>query len=193
MSTDHLIARFYDHPRLNVAESRSAGHKVYDTVLMVELRNRGERGESFSELVKGGDVDKTEYYRAAFPGPWSRYKGGNTDGLPTSGHLLSVLGLELGEIQMLEGLDIRTVETLSTLNDGAVMKIRGGLNMKAQAIKWLATQDAIKSGNVIDMLDEMKARIAQLETENASLAEKRKPGRPKKEDVDGHVDATATM
>lgn len=192
MSTDHLIARFYDHPRLNVEESRSAGHKVYDTVLMVELRNRGERGESYSEIVRGGDVNNLEYYKTAFPGAWARYNG-NGDGTPTAGTLLSALGLEVGEIQMLDGMDIRTVEALANLNDATVMKIRGGLNMKAKAIKWLAAQETLRSGNVVDMLDEMKARIAQLESENQALAEKRKPGRPKKEEVDGHVDAQAAM
>ncbi len=192
MSTDHLVARFYDHPRLNVEESRKAGVKVYDTVLMVELRNRGERGESYSETVRGGDVNDEEYYKAAFPGAWARYKGGGDGGM-VSGHLLNVLGLEVGEVQMLEGLDIRSVEQLANMNDTTVSKIRGGFTLKTKAQKWLQTQDAVRSGNVVDMLDEMRQRIAQLESENAALAEKRKPGRPKKEDVDGNADAQAVM
>jgi hypothetical protein len=190
MSTEHLVARFYDHPRLDVEESRKSGTKVYETVTMVELRNRGERGESYSEIVKGGDTDRTEYYKAAFPNSWAKYKG---EGSVVSGHLLNVLSLDVGEIAMLEGMDIKTVEELATINDATILKVRGGIQLKQKADKWLRTQDAIKQGNVIDMLEEMKARIAELETENSQLSEKRKPGRPKKDTVDGNTDAQAVM
>ena len=191
MSTDHLVARFYDHPRLNVEESRRAGSKVYDTVLMVELRNRGERGESYSELVKGGDTDKTEYYKAAFPGAWAKYCGGGDGGM-VRGHLLNVLELEVGEIAMLEGMDIRSVEDLAAMNDATMAKVRGGFTLKAKAEKWLKTQEVVRSGNVVDMLEKLNERIAQLESENARLTEKRGPGRPRKE-VDGNADAQTAM
>lgn len=191
MSTEHLVARFYDHPMLNVEESRKAGIAVYDTVLMVELRNRGERGESFSTLVKGADVDKVEYYKAAFPSAWAKYKGGG-DGGVISGTAIQLLGLEVGEIQMLEGLEVRSIEDLANLNDTTTQKIRGGLSMKAKAATWLENRKALQSGNVMQELAKMQARIAELEEENSALAEKRRPGRPRKEQ-DGNTDAQAVM
>lgn len=193
MSTDHLVARFYDHPQLNVAESKASGHKVYDTVLMVELRNRGERGESISELVKGRDTDNTEYYKAAFPGAWAKYKGGGDHGF-VSGTLLTALNIEIGEIHMLEGMEVRTVEQLASLNDSAVSKIRGGLTLKSKAMKFLEAQKYARDGNIVDMIQKLQAQVEQLESDNERLEanQKRSPGRPRKE-VDGHSDAQAAM
>lgn len=194
MSTDHLVARFYDHPRLNVEESKKAGHKVYDTVLMVELRNRGERGESVSKTVKGGDTDETEYYKAAFPGAWAKYKGGGDSGF-VSGTLLKALDIEVGEIQMLEAMDIRTVEQLVQVADSAASKIRGGLTLKSKAMKYLEAQKYAKDGNIVDMLTKLQAKVEALEKEKQELEanQKKRPGRPKKEVDDGDVDAQAAM
>lgn len=182
---DHLVARFYDHPQLNVEESKKAGHKVYDTVTMVELRNRGERGESVSRLVKGPDKDETEYYKAAFPGAWAKYKGGGDGGF-VSGTMLKALELEVGEIQMLEGMDIRTVEQLAEISDSAAQKIRGGLTMKSKAMKYIEVQKHTKDGNIVSMLENLQQKVAQLEEENEKLAQnqKRKPG-PKPKVNDG--------
>lgn len=191
MSTDHLVARFYDHPQLNIDESKKLGHKVYDTVTMVELRNRGERGESVSKLVKGRDVDETEYYKAAFPGAWAKYKGGGDGGF-VSGTLLKALDIEVGEIQMLEGMDIRTVEQLAGIADSAASKIRGGLTLKSKAMKFLEIQKHAKNGDIIDMMKSLEAKVEALEQENQKLQEnqKKRPGRPKKEDVSADAQAT---
>lgn len=191
MSTDHLVARFYDHPRLNIEESKTAGHKVYDTVTMVELRNKGERGESVSRLVKDADKDETEYYKTAFPGAWAQYKGGGDGGF-VSGTLLKALDLQIGEIQMLEQMGIRTVEELASMNDSGAMKVRGGLSLKNKAVVFMKAQQMSRDGNLMESISRMEARIAELETENAELKPKR--GRPRKEPVDdGQSDAERAM
>lgn len=193
MSTDHLNARFYDHPKLNIEESKKAGHKVYDTVLVVELKVKGERGESVSKLVldKTNEVDDTEYYKAAFPGAWASYKG-TGGGEFVSGTLLKALDLELGKQTELEQLGIRTVEELAAMNDSSCMKIREGLTTKAKAIKFLEAQKISKEGNVVDMLEEMRAQLEELKAENEELKKPKRRGRPKKE-VDGDADAKAAV
>lgn len=185
---DHLVARFYDHPRLNVAESKTAGHKVYDTVIMVELRNKGERGESVSRLVKDAEKDETEYYKAAFPGAWAQYKGGGDGGF-VSGTLLKALDLEVGQIQMLEQMGIRTVEDLANMNDSGALKIREGLTLKNKAMQFIKAKELSKDGNLLDMVSKMEARIAELEEENKTLSKPRRGRPPKVENGDDDVKA----
>lgn len=170
MSTEHLHARFYDHPKLNVEESTKAGHKVYDSVLMVELKVKGERGESVSKLVvdETNGVDETEYYKAAFPGAWAQYKG-TGGGDFVSGTLLKALGLEIGKQTELEQLGIRTVEDLADMADSACMKMRDGLTTKGKAIKFLDAQKLSEQGNIVDMMQEMRNQLDDLKAENEAL------------------------
>lgn len=191
MSDEHIVARFYDHPRLNKAESREKKMRVFETVLMCELRNRGEKSESYSELVRCADQDRTEEFKARFPNAWARYKG---EGAVVSGTMISVLGLEVGELAMLEGLDVRTVEELAALNDATVMKIRGGQAMKAKAATFLENQEAAKVGNVMDMMAEMREQLAALKAENAALKTETLPKRRARvKEEDGNADAPATV
>lgn len=173
MSTEHLHARFYDHPKLNVEESKRTGHKVYDTVLMVELKVKGERGESVSKLVKDetNEVDNTEYYSVAFPGAWAQFRG-TGGGEFVSGTLLKALDLPIGKRTELEQLGIRTVEELAEMSDASCMKMRDGLTTKAKAIKFLEAQKLQKDGNIVDMLESMKSRLEELEEENRRLSQK---------------------
>lgn len=182
---NHLVARFYDHPKLNVEESKKAGSKQYDPVIMVELKVRGERNESVSKLVydERAEFDEREYYKEQFPGAWANYRG-KGDGGFISGTLLTALDIDVGERAMLEAQSIRTVEELAELNDTAAQKIRGGMTLKTKAMKFVKAKGLMKDGNVIDLLESLQKQVADLQEKNEELAanQKKSPGRPKKVD-----------
>lgn len=166
---EHLNARFYEHPQLNVIESRKDGVERYDTVLMVELKTAGARGESISKVA-------TEDHKERFPRAWAEFQGETYDNPGTD---LKVLGFEVGRVRELNAQGIYTVEDLAQVSDGNIQRMREGFQMKKKATQFLEGQQLSQQVS----LDEFNAMQQQIEALQAQLAQtqvKRKPGRPPK-------------
>lgn len=173
---DHLRARFYDHAQLDVQASQAAGHSVYKDVVMVELTVIGSKNESISKPA-------TDELREEFPREWAEYKGERfTDADLTP---LTVLeGFTVARQREFEGLGIRSVQDLANVSDGNVQRIREGITLKTQAIKWLEGAELARRDVTVGQVEDMMKRLQLLEEENAKLSanQRQKPGRKKVED-----------
>lgn len=167
---EHLHARFYKHPVLNVVESRKDKENRYgDDVIMVELTTKGARGESISKIA-------TDEHKEAFPRAWAEFNG---EAYEHAGTELKVLDFSLGRIKELNALGIYTVEELAQVSDGNIARLREGNQLKNKAVKFLEGQQL---SQMVSM-DEFQAMQQQLEEMKAQLnkeQEKPRRGRPPK-------------
>lgn len=192
---EHLRARFYDHPKLNVANSEQSGHASYEDVVMVELTVIGAKNESVSKVA-------TDELKQRFPREWAEYNGERFNDANAT-PLTVIDGFTPARIKEFEGLGIRSVQELANVADGNIMKVREGLALKQAAVKWLEGAELAKREVTVDQIEELQDRVSQfeemqkrltaLEEENKKLAanQRKKPGpKPKVED---ESDAQAAM
>lgn len=177
MSYAHLAAEFYDHPEQNIARSVQEGRPVYDPVIQVKLKVKGNK-DYFSRKVTD---ENREELMAAFPEAWARYKNGGGGG-SVSGTVLTALGLDVAKTKELHAVGIMTIEDLANINDGDALKKSGWMNLKQKAVDWLAAKELTKDGDIVaklkaleDEVEELKKKKKGLELENGRLKKRADP------------------
>lgn len=129
MSASDTYARFYDHPKLNVAKSREQGNPVYEDAVYIEIMIKGDSNTSFSREMK--DADKEMY-----PKEWKEYETGTK--IEETGTPLNYLPNISPATQMnLNATGITTVEDLAELDDSKVLGIRGMVDLRKRAIAYV--------------------------------------------------------
>lgn len=166
-------ARFYDHAPLDVEESRKQNREVYhDSKLLCELVSKGKSKESISKPA-------TDELKERFPRAWAEYCGKAYDDGSTE---LSMLKFDLGRVQELKAMGIRSVEDLADVSDAQIQNVREGYKMRKTAQDFLEGQRLAGQVSMSDF-EAMKAQIEELQKANEAL-QKPKRGRPRKEDED---------
>lgn len=150
-------------------------------------------GKPFIKIVVPGDkttiIDQPvrDDHKERFPRQWLHFQMQNNDA-PIIGTMLKEWfkdrPLEFNENQMdeLHILKFQTVEQVATASDNQLQRIgMGGVGLRERARNYLLNKNQnISSGE----LDKTRAELEKLKEQMAQLLEQRRPGRPRKENVD---------
>jgi predicted flap endonuclease-1-like 5' DNA nuclease len=141
MPASDTYARFYNHPKLNVPESRKLGKQHYDDAIYIEIYIRGDKNTSFSRPKKSEDEN-------TYPREWREFDTGQS--IPLEGSPLNVLpNISPATEKNLNAEGVRTVEDLANLSDAVVLGVQGRVDLRKRAVAYLAA---------IDPPDEKKTR-----------------------------------
>ncbi len=166
-----------------------------DSQLYVEFYNYEKdpyKGKPFVRIVVPGDkttvIDQPvrDDHKERFPRQWLHFQMQSGDG-PVIGVSLKdwfqdrpdeLSDNQLAELQILK---FQTVEQVATASDNQLQRIgMGGVGLRERARNYLLNKNQkVSSGE----LEETRAKLRELEAQMAMLLEQRKPGRPRKENV----------
>ncbi len=182
--------------------SLQAGHLVYDTVDMAYVTQIGSKDttvkiatewieqlkhRAFNSGGENGDWNKKEYGRVTEL--YKMWKSGQE--LPEDGFPLRMcMWMTPGEVETCIHANVRTLENLASASEQALAAIgMGARSLKDRAIAALQSSAGGKvSGEVSALKAENEALKTRLDALEAAHGPLRKPGRPRKE----QVEATAT-
>lgn len=180
---DNLIVVFYLESVLQGAETEKAGRPIYKDVPYIWIRFPGDRTREIKRKVdtKGRDGAIPDSER--WPRQWNAFTRQQTQ--VQEGTPLEQWGpISKSTALTYKGLNVHTVENLASVHDSLLQNLgHGAREMRDKAIAWLkaaadsseTTRLAAENQHLRDELQAMKEQIAE-------LAQKRKPGRPRKDD-----------
>ena len=173
---DALIVQFMMEPVLQGFESEQAGRQIFKDTPFVWIRFPGDRTR---EVKRKANAE----YRARFPRQWAAFERQQVE--PQSGTPLEQWGpISRSHALTLKGVNVHTVENLAAVPDSALHNLgHGGRELRDKAITWLKTSaDDAEALRLAADNKRKDDRIAALEAQVAELAQRRKPGRPRKDD-----------
>ena len=132
-----------------------------------------------------------EHHKERFIRQWLHFQSQNTDG-QVIGTMLDKWNKDkpedFNEHQMaeLQILKFQTVEQVATATDAQLQRIgMGAAGLRERARGYLTQRNQSESSTE---LAKTRSELDELKAQMASLMSQRKPGRPRKEDVDVHYD-----
>lgn len=176
----HLMVEFYENTT----------DPDYKNVVFIRIMSPGDKTNIIEQPVQ-------EHHKRRFPRQWLHYQMQNNDA--------SVIGtplekwhsdrpeefnyMQLAEMQILK---FQTVEQIATASDSQMQRVgMGAVGMRERARAYLSVKNQSESSSELartrNELDELKAQMAMLMSQ--MVQEPRKPGRPRKEDVNVEYDA----
>lgn len=177
-------------PNIAVIEIVKDHEQINDTgdyreVHWIEYAIKGSNGATVRD--KASRLQKTNPVVWEAIGPvyerWLKGQEEPVDGTP----LHAWPAVTKGQVEQLKFLHIRTVEDVAAMNDAAMQRFGMGarvLRDKAQAFIQAKEGEAVLAEQLSKrdaQIEELMARIEDLEKANASLAQGRKRGRPPKD------------
>ena len=132
-----------------------------------------------------------EHHKERFIRQWLHFQSKNSDGLVIGTKLEQwnkdkpedFNDHQLAELQILK---FQTVEQVATATDAQLQRIgMGAAGLRERARGYLTQRNQSESSSE---LAKTRSELDELKAQMASLMSQRKPGRPRKEDVDGQYD-----
>lgn len=143
---DGVFATFFDKAVQNTRESREKGYPVFDDVLFIKIQVPNQVD---CQPRPAQDKDKQR-----FPLSWSAYQTGKEpaeSGFPIE----QWPQVTVSQVEMLKGLNVKTVEQLAELQDSGLHRLgQGGTTLKVQAQKFLSSAKE---------MERLRAKIEDLE------------------------------
>jgi hypothetical protein len=150
-----LMVRFWMDALKNEAKSSETGTVVYDEVPWIEIKVPGER-----DTVAGPVHLMQPDPRQRFPQAWAKFQSNHaTEGL-TGTLLRETPFVTRGDVEALAYHGIKTVEQLSSVSDGNIGNIPGGMTLRTKARAFLKA--ATEQAPVQKMAEELAKRDEQI-------------------------------
>lgn len=150
-----VMARFYTQPRRDEAESAKAGRPIYKDVEYVEIIAAGNANNIIQRPAS--DMD-----RRRFSSQYERYKAGDSEqmvGTP----LVEVPWLSRSQVEELNYLKIRSLESLANLSDSVCGQYAGLYDLKRKA------EAHLKAAEAVSPLTELQKENEDLKNQLAAL------------------------
>jgi hypothetical protein len=176
----HLMVEFYENTT----------DPDYKNAVFIRIMSPGDKTNIIEQPVQ-------EHHKRRFPRQWLHYQMQNNDasviGTPlekwSSDRPEEFNSMQLAEMQILK---FQTVEQIATASDSQMQRVgMGAVGMRERARAYLSVKNQSESSSELartrNELDELKAQMAMLMSQ--MVQEPRKPGRPRKEDVNVEYDA----
>jgi len=155
-----LMVRFYYKSVQNKLESQNQLHPVFKEKLYIEVRVAGQRDVQAARPATYADKMRFPKHLEAF----EKRVEPPTEGMP----LMEWTKITRSRAEELAFINVKTVEQLASIKDTNIQNIQGGYTLRAQAIQWLATNNAETEDREKEELREiiktMQARIMALES-----------------------------
>lgn len=165
---DLTIPRFYLRPVKSEFKSSAAGHPVFDDIEYVEVIIPGNRGTTVDTPVRAEHKER-------WPNHYRRFK--DNEEAPAEGTPVSEwAGCTRSEAEELKYLNVKTVEILAALDDGALQKLSmGGHALRERARRFLAAAaGAAPADALAAKVEEQAATMAIMEQQIAELRAQQK-------------------
>ncbi len=185
-----LIVEFCLEPVLQGAESEKAGRPIYKDVPFIWIRFPGDRTREVRRKVDMVGKDGAIPDPDRFPRQWAAFQRKHAQ--VQEGTPIEQWGpISKSHALTLKGVNVHTVENLAAVPDSSLHALgHGGRELRDKAIAWLKTSaDSAESMRIAadnqrlrDNLAAKDEQIADLAARLEALEQKRRPGRPRKED-----------
>lgn len=175
---ENLNVSFYTESVLQQAESEKEGRPIYKDTPFVHIRFPGDRTREIQRKA-------TQEYRDRFPRQWAAYQ--QKTAAVQEGTPLEEWGpMSKSQALNYKGLNIHTVEQLASVPDSVLHNLgHGSRTIRDKAIAWLrSSKDSSETLRLASENQQLKDDIALLKEQVAELAQKRKPGRPRKDETE---------
>lgn len=186
-----LIVGFLMQPVRQGAKSEKAGRDIYEDVPYIWIRFAGDRTREIKRPVRfepgpNGELPDPERFSRQWD-VFQKQKAEVHEGTPIEQWPQVSRSTALN----LKGVNVHTVEHLAAVSDTLLHNLgHGGRELRDKAIAWLkAAQDSAalmaSEGRQKQLEDDnalLKQQVADLAKKLESLAEKRGPGRPRKDE-----------
>jgi len=173
---DTLLVKFYMHPGLNQAKTKTEGRPIYEERPYVSIMQPGNKDSIIQRPA-------TERDKQRFSRHWEKFQSREKDEGIEGTLLEEWPGLTRSQVEELKYLNIRTVEQLANVSDSNAQGVMGVNMLRQKAAAYLetskdnATAEALEAANA--RIDELSKIIIDLQNDAPS---KRKT--KKKEDTD---------
>ena len=180
---DNVIPCFYLRSVYKKGKSKQEGRPIYEDQEYVQMLIPGDKNEIPDMPVK-------DEHKERWPDQYKRFKEKQeptTSGTP----LHQWPEMTPARVSALKDINVFTVEQMANLNDVALKQVGpDGHELKRRAQNYLEVAEGVKS---VEEMDELKARLDALESENKELKknQKKKPGRPRKKQAAKKEDEAA--
>lgn len=152
-------------------ESEKQGRPIFKDVAFIRKMAPGDANNIVERVAK--DFDKKQ-----FPRQWAEYEATNKSGEVIGTPLEQWPQITRAQVKELKYLECHTVEQLSEMSDGNLLKMGAGFRpLRDSARKWL---DGLNAAKVDEEKEALKKQVAELSETVAEI--KRGPGRPKKDE-----------
>lgn len=178
----NLLVKFYPMPIQNDDKSADAGRPIFDDVVMIEIRVRGNKDSVVLRPVRPDD-------KARFRDAWRHYEAGEGE-LNVGTPLKQWPALAASQVEELKYLGFRTVEQLAEASDAVVGRVPGMQTLKNKANAFMQLAKGVapiekmqkqldEKSNELEttkrQLTEVAMRLAALEAERPTKGESKAP------------------
>lgn len=183
---DHLLVKFFTHPKLMRQESEEAQRPIYKETPYIQIMTPGNKDSIIQRPARQMDKDR-------FPEHWKKFSAREEqtmEGTPLS----EVSWVTRSQCEEMKWLNIMTVEQLAALSDTNSQGLMGIGPLKKKAVAYM--EKAEKEATGVKMLAQLQERddqiAALMERVEAMEAEKapKKRGRPSKKKDETIVETT---
>lgn len=177
-----VFVEFYSETVEMKAESEKMGRPIFAELPFIRIQVPGDR----NNIV---ETKATEHHKNKYPRAWQRFQAmtandGKIEGTP----LDQWPQITKAQVREAQYFNVQTVESLAGISDASCQKMgMGWMELRRKAIAFLDAAAGTASTTAQAAENErLRQMIADLQTQMAEIgnAEKRGPGRPKKETAD---------
>ena len=154
---ENLVVMFYMHPRIDREKSKEEGRPIYNDTPYVQIMQPGNKENIVQRPAS--DLDKTR-----FASQWKAFE--EKRDVEITGTLLEEWGiLTPSQIVELRYFNIRTVEQLAHMSDANAQNFGAIGALRNRAKEYLEVTDGQAISGILEEMEALKARIAELEEE----------------------------
>lgn len=174
LETDkQLLVQFHKVPVLNPIESKRRNTPIYEERDYCKIIRPGEPHSIWDQPAR--ELDKLR-----FAAQWKAYVE-NKDQVQSGTPLNLLFPDNPAVVATLNAMHVHTVQQLATISDNAIGNVQFGHDLREKARAHVkSTERAVDADKLEAELTEQRNKTAALEAQVAELLQKRKGGRPKK-------------
>lgn len=180
-----LFVQFFKMPVIKEFESEQQGRPIYEERTMVRIQAPGD-------MLSIVEREANESHKRRFPRQWAHFEATQTEASDMNGTPVeSWAAISRAQAEELRAMKFRTVEQLASASDMQLQTIGMGgfgLRTKARAFLEQAKDSALVERQAAELarrdeeIERLKTQMAQIAAQVSAQAEKRGPGRPRKEE-----------
>jgi hypothetical protein len=172
---DHLLVKFFMHPRKSQAKSEEAGRPIYQEEPYVQIMQPGNKDSIV--IRPATDMDKhrfAEHFR--------KFEARESQDVVEGTLLDEWAGISRSQAEELKFLNVKTVEQLAGMSDSNAQNVMGLNMLKQKANKFMETAEANATDEKFAALEaKYEALMAQMGGEVAGEAKPKRKRRSKAE------------
>ena len=164
---EHLLVKFFMHPRLNQNKTKQAGRPIYEEIPYIQIMQPGNKD---SIVIKPARAME----RARFPEHFRKFEARESQDTVEGTRLDEWAGITRSQAEELKFMNVKTVEQLAHMSDSNAQNVMG-LNMLKQKAKTYL--ESAEKNATAEKFADLEAKYEDLV---AKLAEVPKPKRTRR-------------